>query len=180
MRSRPVPASTIAPSRMSSDRGAACRDDVLAQGLAGLERRLAADAGGARRPGAAAVGRDIGVAEDDAHALERHAEGGRDHLRDDGLGALALLGDARLADDRPGRVEPHRGAVLRGDARAADAVEGGGRVRDLDEARKADAAVDALPAHGRLLGAQGVVAHHGDELVERGMVRQRLELEAGG
>ena len=85
MRSRPVSASTTTPLRMSSasrlrlqDR-AGDREHVGAQRLAGLPARLAADAGRARRPGAAAVGRVVGVAGDDAHALDRHAERGRHH-----------------------------------------------------------------------------------------------------
>src|SRR5205807_3835154 len=78
-----------------------------------------------------------------------------------------------------GRVEPHRRAILRGDARAADAIEGGGRIGHLDEARKADAAINAPLAQLRLLGTQRLVAHHLDELVERGVVRELFELDAG-
>ena len=89
------------------------------------------------------------------------------HLRDHGLGALALLGDAGVADDRALRVELHGGAVLRGDPGAADAVEGGARIGHLDEARKADAAIDALLAQPLLLGAQPGVVHHGVEMGER-------------
>ena len=186
MRSRPLSASTTTTvADVEGVRGrlqdrAGDLEHVLAQRLAGLQRRLAADAGGARRPGAAAVGRVVGVAGDDANALDRHAEGGRDDLRGDRLGALALLGDARLADDRAGGVEPHRHPVLRGDARAADAVEGGARVGHLDEAGEADAAMNALVAQARLLGAQRRVIHHAEELVERGVMRQGLELEPRG
>src|SRR3989442_859242 len=94
-------------------------------GLAGLHARLAADAGRARGPGAAAIGRVVGVAGDDAHALDRYAErGGRD-LGNDRFGALALLGDPGLADDRALGVEPDADAVLGGNFRAADAVERG-------------------------------------------------------
>ena len=51
------------------------------------------------------------------------------------------------------RVELHRYAVLRRDFGATDAVEGGRRIGHLDEACKADAAVDALRAQPLLLGA---------------------------
>ena len=94
------------------------------------------------------------------------------------LGALALLGDAGMAEHGAGGVEPHGGAVLRRDAGAADAVERGGRIGDLDEARKADAAIDAARAQPLLLGAQAGVVHHRIEIGERLVVRELLELDA--
>ena len=100
-------------------------------------------------------------------------------MRDHGFRALALLADAGVAENRPGRVEPHRGAVLRRDARAADAIERGARIGHLDEARKADAAIDALFAEFLLLGAQACVVHHRVEMGQRLVMRQRLELDAG-
>ena len=159
-RSVPFALSTTMPLRMSSASGLACRiaagdgEHVAAQRLAGLPGRFAADAGRARGPGAAAIGRVVGVAGDHAHLVDGDAERGGDALRDHGFGALALLGDAGRHDDRALRVELHGGAVLRGDAGAADAVEGGGRIGHLDEAGKADAAIDALLAQLLLLGAQ--------------------------
>ena len=75
------------------------------------------------------------------------------------------------------RVELHRCAVLRGDARAADAVEGRGGVGHLDEGGKADAAVDALFAQTRLLGAEPRVVHHRVEIGQRLVVRQFLEFQ---
>ena len=104
---------------------------------------------------------------------------GGDALRDHRLGALALLGYAGVAEDRAGGVEPHGGAVLRRDLRAADAVERRARIGHLDEARKADAAVDAFLAQRLLLGAQPRVVHHRVEMRQRRMMRQRLELDAG-
>ena len=77
------------------------------------------------------------------------------------------------------RVELHGGAVLRGDAGAADAVEGGRRIGHLDEARKADAAIDALRAQPLLLGAQAGVVHQRVEMGERLVVRQLLEFQPG-
>ena len=102
-----------------------------------------------------------------------------DALRDHRLGALTLLGHASVAEDRAGRVESHRGAVLRGNLRAADAVERRARIGHLDKARKANAAIDALLAQRLLLGAQPRVVHHRVEMCERGMMRQRLEFDAG-
>jgi hypothetical protein len=42
---------------------------------------------------------------------------------DHGFGALALFGHAGVAEDGAGAVEPHRGAVLRRDARSADSIK---------------------------------------------------------
>src|SRR5262249_45100738 len=106
---------------------------IPAQRLAGLPGGFAADASGARGPGAATVGHVIGIAGDDAHARNRNPERRGNALRDHSLGALSLFGDAGRAEDRAGRIEANGGTVLRGDARAADAVEGGGRVRHFDE-----------------------------------------------
>ena len=77
------------------------------------------------------------------------------------------------------RVEPHRGAILRRDARAADAVESGARIGHFDEARKADAAMNAAFASLGLIAAKPVIVHHGHELLERGLMRERFELDAG-
>ena len=101
-------------------------------------------------------------------------------MRHHGFGALALFGDAGMHDDRALRVELHGGAVLRRDVRAADAVEGGRWIGHLDEARKADAAIDAFCAQLLLLGAQAGVIHHRIEMGERFVVRQLLEFEARG
>ena len=85
-----------------------------------------------------------------------------------------------MAEDRALAVEPDGRAVLRGNLRAADAIEGRARIGHLDEGRKADAAMDALRARGRLIGPQRLVVHHLQDLVGRGDVRQLLELDAGG
>ncbi len=85
---------------------------------------------------------------------------------------------AGMAEHRAGGVEPHGGAVLGRDAGAADAVERSGRVRHLDEARKADAAINAVLAQAGLFGAQAGVVHHGVEMRQRLVVRQLLELDA--
>ena len=148
------------------------------QDLGGLKRRLAADAGAARSPGAAAIGRLVGVAEDDAHLFHGHTEHAADDLRRERLRALPLFGDAGLADHRALRIEPYRDAILRGDFGAAHAIERRARIGDLDEARNADAAVDVLLAQARLLGAQCVVVHHLEQLVQRLMMRQKLKTQA--
>ncbi len=109
-----------------------------------LQRGLAADAGAAAGPGAAAVGRGERVAGDHAHLLDGHAHGLGHDLADDGLRALALLGDAGGGHHRAVGIDAHGAAVLRRDARAADAVHEGAGVGQLDEACEADAAVDAL------------------------------------
>ena len=116
----------------------------------------------------------------DAHLLDRHAHALGHDLADDGFRALALLGDAGRRHHRAVGIDAHGAAVLRRDARAADAVHEGAGVGELDEARKADAAMDALGAQPLLLGAQGRVVDHVQQLVERGLVRQALELHAGG
>ena len=102
-------------------------EDVPAQNLRRLECGLAADAGAARGPGAAAIGRIVGIAENDADALHRNAEHAADDLRGERFRALPLLGDAGLADHRALRVQPHRDAILRGYFGAADAVKRGAR-----------------------------------------------------
>ena len=148
MRGAPSSAFTTALSTMSSSAGEDCRMAaatsrmLLAQDLGRLQRGLAADAGAARRPGAAAIGRVVGIAENDADAVHRNAEHAADDLRGERFRALPLLGDAGLADHRALGVQPHRDAVLRRDPGAADAVERGTRIGDLDEARDADAAMD--------------------------------------
>ena len=122
--------------------------------LAGLQRRLAADAGAARGPGAAAVRRVVGVAGDDAHALDRHAE--RSATICAVIASAPWPCSVTLDWQMTAPVASSRtvDAVLRGDARAADAVEGGARIGDLDEAGDADAAMDAALAQARLLAAQ--------------------------
>ena len=75
-----------------------------------LQRGLAADAGAARGPGAAAIGRVVGIAEDDADALHRDAEHAADDLRGERFRALPLFGDAGLADHR---AAAHRAAPRR-------------------------------------------------------------------
>ena len=135
-------------------------ENVLAQDLRRLKRGLAADAGAARGPGAAAIGRVVGIAENDADAIHRDAEHAADDLGGERFRALPLLGDAGLADHRALRVQPHRDAVLRRYPGAADAVKGRAGIGDLDEAGDADAAMDVSASQGRLFGAQRVVVHH--------------------
>ena len=186
MRDCPLPRSTIWPSTRSRASGAACSmaPATSQRGLftahAGLQRRLAADAGAAAGPGAAAVGRHGRVACDHPHLVDGHADALSHDLADDGLRALALLGDAGRRHHRAVRVDAHAAAVLRRDPRPADAVHEGARVGQLDEAGKADAAMDAACAQPLLLGAQARVVDHGQQLVERGLVGEALELHAGG
>ena len=149
--------------------------NVLAQDFRRLKRCLAADPGAARCPGAAAIGRVVGIAEDDADALHRDAEHAADDLRGERFRALPLLGDAGLADHRTGGVEPHRDAILRGDPGAADAVKCRTWIGDLDETGNADAAMDVFLAQRRLLGAQRVIVHHRHQLVHRRMMRQQFK-----
>ncbi len=151
-----------------------CRDiqDIAAKNLGGLQRRLAADSGAARGPGAAAIGRVVGVAQNDPDARHRNPEHAADDLGGQGFRALPLLADAGLADHRPGCIEPHGNAVLRRDPGTADAVKRRARVGDLDEARNTDATVNVASAQCRLLGAQSVIVHHADQLVDGGVMRQ--------
>ena len=154
--------------------------DVLAQHAAGLQHGLAADARAAAGPGAAAVGRGVGVAGDHAHAGQVHAHRVGGDLAEDALGPLALLADAAHHRQRPAGLQAQRGAVLAGDARPADAVEGGAGVGQLDQRGHADAAVHARLAQRGLLGAQRVVVHQAPGLAQAGLVRQHLELDARG
>jgi hypothetical protein len=80
--------------RLRLQHGAGDLEDLLLEGDGRLQRRLAADAGAAAGPGAAAIGRRLGVAGDDLHLGDRHADAMGDDLREDGLRALALFGDA--------------------------------------------------------------------------------------
>ena len=155
-------------------------EDVRAKRAAGLQHRLAADARAARGPGPAAVGGHAGIPGDDAHFVQRDADGARRDLRHRPLGALPLLGNTRNAGHHPGRLQAQRGAVLRRDPRAADAVEGRRRIGDLDHRREPDAAINALIAQRPLFFAQLLVRHQLQEPVERLVVRQLLELDAGG
>ena len=150
----------------------------LRSDLGRLQRGLAADAGATRGPGAAAIGRVVGIAQDDADAVHRNAEHAADDLRGERFRALPLLGDAGLADHRALRVEPHRDAVLRRYPGAADAIKRRTGIGDLDEAGDADAAMNVSVAQRRLFGAQRVVVHHPDQLGQRSMVRQLLEAQA--
>src|SRR5439155_11759035 len=155
-------------------------EDVLAQDFYGLQGRLAADAGAARGPGSAAIGRVIGISQDNTNPVHRYAEHAADDLRGQRFRTLPLLGDTGVADYRSLRVQPHRDAILRRYLGAADPIESRAGIGDFDKARNADAAKNVLLAQCRLLGAQRVVVHHLDEFGERRMVRQLLEPQAGG
>ena len=99
-----------------------CRRISRAQVARRLIDRLAADRRRARAIGAAAVGHGVGVAGDHAHALHGHAQRRGGDLAHDGVGALALLGDADRADDAAVGLELDDAGVLQRDRRAADAV----------------------------------------------------------
>jgi hypothetical protein len=75
------------------------REQIVAQRERRLLRRLAADPGAARAPGAAAIGGIVGIAEDHADGFGPDAERAGEDLRRYRLGALVLLGDARPEDD---------------------------------------------------------------------------------
>ena len=155
-------------------------EDVRAQRPSRLQHRLAADAGAARGPGAAAVGRHPGVTGDHPDFVDGDADCARGDLRERPFGALPLLADARQAGHHAGRIEAQRGAVLGRDPGAADAVESRRGVGDFDHRGKPDAAVDAPLPQLRLFGAQLRVVHEREQLVERLLMRQALELESGG
>src|SRR5581483_4748447 len=99
----------------------------------------------------------VGVAEDDADALQRDAERGRDDLSRDRLRALPLLRDACLANHSSLPLQSHGDAALRRDARATGSVKCGTRVGDLDEARNAEPAMKVILAQCHLLGAKFVI-----------------------
>ena len=120
-------------------------EDLGAQRLPRLGDGLAADPGGAGRPGAAAIGRVLGIAGDHPHPVDGNPHRGRRDLGGDGLHALALFGGAGGDEHVAAGVETHGRPVLGRDAGPADAVEHRRRVGDLDEAGKPDAAPDARP-----------------------------------
>src|SRR4249919_3633455 len=103
-------------------------EDIAAQRFAGLPSGFAANPGRARGPGPAAIGCVVSVAGNYPDFFQRYAERGRDALRDNGFGALPLLGDARVHNDRTLGVELYGRAIHRRDAGAADAVERSRRI----------------------------------------------------
>ena len=142
------------------------RQDALLQRKARLKRGLAADARPARGPGSPAIGGRLGVARHHLHPRDRHADGLGDDLRQHRLGPLPLLGDARHGNDAAVGIHAHGAAVLRRDARTADAVHERARIGQLDEAGDADAAMDALLSQRCLLGPQAVIVHQFQKLGE--------------
>ncbi len=155
--------------------------DLGAQVARGEIDGLAADGGAARAVGAAAIGHGVGVAGEHAHAFHGHAERRGGDLAHDGVGALALLGDADRADDAAVGLELDDAGVLQRDRRAADAVVAlRPRRGALDEGGDADAAMDALLAQPRLLGAQPGVVHALHQRLDAALVRHVLDLDAAG
>ncbi len=152
--------------------------DLLLQRDGGLQRRLAADTRAAAGPGAAAIGRGLGVAGDDLHAFERHADAVGHDLAQDAFRPLPLLRHAGQHDDGAVGIHAHRRAILRRDARAADAVHEGRGIGQFDEAREAEAAMYAALALLRLVGADAIDRHHFQQLVECGVMRQPFEAHA--
>ena len=113
-------------------------EDVAAQrAMPACQCRLAADAGAARRPRCRRrrASRQR-VAGDDAHAARSaRRTPSATHCATDRLRALALLGDAGVAEDRaPWASSFTVCAILRRNFGAADAVERRARVCHLDEA----------------------------------------------
>ena len=154
------------------------QQDVLAQRLAGLQHRFAADAGAARGPGAAAIRRDIGVAGDDADLVHRHADRVGGDLRKDCFIALALLADADQHSDAAGRLEAGGRAVLCCNACTADAVESCTRIGQLDQCGEADAAIDTAQTQRGLFGQQRGVVDQRFDLVQALLVRELFQPDA--
>src|SRR5262249_9304206 len=128
----------------------------------------------------ATVGGGERIAGDHAHLRNGDTDSLRHDLAHDGLGPVALVGAARGCHDGAVGVNAHATAVLRGDARTADAIHERAWVGQLDEARQTDAAVDTLPAQSLLLIAQRRVVHHAEQLGEGCLVAEALKLHAGG
>src|SRR5262249_1001988 len=142
-------------------------EDVLAQGLAALERRLAADGRRATAPGAATIGGDQRVPGDHAHVFHRHAyRGGRD-LGQDRLRALPLLGDAGDAGDVARGLEPRRGPILRTDPRTPGAVGGRAGRGQVEEDAESEPLVHAVRAEAIALAAERLVVGEVEESGER-------------
>ena len=158
--------------------GAGHDQDLLLQRDGRLQRGLPTDASATAGPGAATIRRGLGIAGDDLHPLQRHADTMRHDLAQDALGPLPLLGHAGHDDNGAVRIHPHRRAILRRDARTTDAVHEGRGIREFNEAREAKASVDAARAGFRLVGADARHRHHRQQLVEGGVVRQPFESHA--
>ena len=154
--------------------------DIASQRPAGLEHRLAADARAARGPGAAAVGRHARVARDDLYFVEGNPDRACRDLREDALRALPLLRHAAEHRHHPGGLQAQRRAVLRRDARPADAIEGGRGIGHLDHRRQPDAAMDVLRSKLLLLFPQLPVVHDFQQQIQGLVVRELLELDARG
>nr|WP_245448118.1 hypothetical protein [Bradyrhizobium nitroreducens] len=145
--------------------------DVALERARGLQRGLATDAGTAAGPGRTAMRCHLGISSDDLDVLLRDTELIGHDLADDRFGALSLLGHRDHAADLARRSQAQYRTVLRGDARAPDAVESRTGIGDLDEGRNADTAMDAALAQIRLLGAQRGIIHHLVQALQAGLVR---------
>jgi hypothetical protein len=165
--------------RLALEHGRGHPENVGAEGLARLEGRLAPDAGAARGPGPAPIGRDHGVPCQHADVFHGNSDGARHHLGDHGVRALPLLRHARHASELARRLELDGAAVLRGDARATHAVEGGPGRGQLDEGAEAEAAIDPLGAEPVALGTERPIVRELQQLVERFLVGEPLEEVAG-
>src|SRR5262249_51237616 len=112
-----------------------------------------------------------GAAGHDAHAVERDAEPLRDHLREGGLVALAVLVTAGEDFDRAGRID----ADLRRFPQAHAAAEGADSLArrnpaGLDIGRQADAAQLAVARGFALALAEAVIVGDLQRLLERGVI----------
>ena len=152
--------------------------NLAPQRTARLGHGLAADSGRARCPRAAPVGRVLGVAGGDLETFGRDPHRGRRDLRDHRLHPLTLLGRARRDEHVAPGVEPHRRPVLRRDPRASDPVEHRRRIRDLDEAGNADAAVDSALAQSVTFRLERFVVHRFQKPGQAFMVGKVLERQS--
>jgi hypothetical protein len=164
--------------RVTLQDGCSGGQDVVAQHLPGLQHGFTANARAPAGPGAAAIGRGVGVARDDADTGDVHAHGVGRNLGEYGFGALALFAHAAHHRDGAAGFQPQRGAVLAGDPCATHAIESRTRVRQFDQGRHADAAVDAAFAQGRLFGTQRVVVAQPPSFTQADFMRQHFQLDA--
>ena len=144
----------------SDCRSVACDfQDVLLQPPARAKRGFATERCPARRPGAAAERRAVGIPADDLDAAWLDAYFLRDNLNQRGPRSLTLIGDARRAPDAAVRAERDPARLVRGHTHLLWSVESWADGGLLDECGQSDAAINLAASKFGLLLAQAIIVH---------------------